>query len=32
VETHMGKALRVMRLELAEYLTLLAALLHFIHF
>lgn len=31
VETHMGKALRIMRQELAEYLTLLAALFHFIH-
>ncbi len=32
VETHMGKALRILRLELADYLTLLLALIQFIHF
>jgi RNA polymerase sigma-70 factor, ECF subfamily len=32
VETHMGKALRIMRQELAEYLTLVLAMLHFIQF
>lgn len=30
VETHMGKALRILRGELAEYLSLLLTLLHFI--
>ena len=30
VETHMGKALRILRLELAEYLTLFLALFHWI--
>ena len=29
VETHMGKALRIMRQELAEYLTLILLLIHF---
>ena len=29
VETHMGKALRIMRQELAEYLTLVLLLIHF---
>ncbi len=32
VETHMGKALRIMRHELAEYLSILLTLIHFIHF
>jgi RNA polymerase sigma-70 factor (ECF subfamily) len=32
VETHMGKALRIMRQELADYLTILTLLFHFIHF
>ncbi len=32
VETHMGKALRILRQELAEYLTILLALIKFIHF
>ncbi|MBC7776558.1 MAG: RNA polymerase sigma-70 factor, partial [Phycisphaerae bacterium] len=32
VETHMGKALRILRLELADYLTMLLALIKFIHF
>ncbi len=30
VETHMGKALRILRLELSEYLTLMLALIQFI--
>lgn len=32
VETHMGKALRIMRHELAEYLTVVLAIIKFIHF
>lgn len=31
VETHMGKALRLLRQELAEYLSVLLALIQFIH-
>lgn len=32
VETHMGKALRILRQELAEYLTIVLTLIKFIHF
>lgn len=32
VETHMGKALKILRQELAEYLSVLLALVHFFHF